>query len=168
VPGSLGHLTSRFFEVLKARPLLDREAEEVRSWLSPGQAWLFFSQAGHDQRHGYEAALVAIHHGLDLVAVRAALLHDVGKRHARLGVIGRSLASLAIKARLPLPGRWRIYRDHGRVGSAELTAIGSEPLVVDFALHHHGPRPPGIPEETWAVLLLADQPAMTGGPGPVE
>jgi hypothetical protein len=165
VPGSLGHLTSRFFEVLSARPLQGAEIEEVKSWLSPGQSWLFFSQSTADQRHGYQAALVAREGGLTSTGVAAALLHDIGKRHARLGLIGRTCASLAIKVGLPLTRRWRLYRDHGDTGSWELAALGSDRLIVDFARHHHGKRPASIPEETWEVLMVADQPAKTGGAG---
>lgn len=168
MPGSLGHLTSRFFEVATASPLRADETEEIRSWLTPGQAWLFFSQANADQRHGVQAAEVARAHGLDITAVRAALLHDVGKRHARLGLFGRSFASLAIKTRLPLTRRWRLYRDHGRIGSSELEAVASHPIVIDFAHHHHGPRPQTIPAQVWEVLQLADQPAKTGRSGRVE
>lgn len=168
MPGSLGHLTSRFFEVASARPLGPEEAEETRSWLSPGQAWLFFSQASADQRHGYQSAQVARDGGLDHVGVKAALLHDIGKRHARLGVFGRTFASLAIKARLPLTRRWRLYRDHGRIASGELEAVGSEQIVVDFAHHHHGSRPLSIPEGVWELLQEADQPAKTGRSGRVE
>ncbi|HEU4916297.1 MAG TPA: HDIG domain-containing protein [Acidimicrobiia bacterium] len=161
MPGSLGHLTSRFFEVLYAQPLRSEEVLEVESWLGPAQAWLFFSQTTPDQRHGYQAALVARDSGLGPTGMRAALLHDIGKRHARLGVVGRSIASLAIKTRLPLTKRWRLYRDHGLTGATELAALGSEPLVVEFARHHHGDRPPAIPERTWEALQLADQPAKT-------
>jgi hypothetical protein len=162
VPGSLGHLTSRFFEVLTAAPLRAAEIEEVRSWLTSGQQWLFFSQPIPDQRHGYQAALIARERGLAATGVTAALVHDIGKRHAGLGLIGRSCASLAIKLGLPLTRRWRLYRDHGVTGSRELEALGAEPLVVEFARHHHGSCPPVIPEETWEILLLADQPAKTG------
>lgn len=134
----------------------------MKSWVSPEHSWLFFSQTTADQRHGYQAALVARDAGLGPVGTRAALLHDIGKRHARLGVIGRTIASLMIKTRLPLTKRWRLYRDHGLIGSSELAALGSEPLVVEFARHHHGDRPPDITERTWEVLQLADQPANTG------
>lgn len=168
MPGSLGHLTSRFLEVVSASPLEAAETEEVRSWLTQGQSWLFFSQSSADQRHGYQAGQVARNGGLDIIAVRAALLHDIGKRHAGLGVFGRTFASLAIKARLPLTRRWRLYRDHGQIGSGELEAVGSGQLVVEFARHHHGARPPSITEDVWEVLQLADQPAKTGRSGRVE
>jgi hypothetical protein len=168
VPGSLGHLTSRFFEVISARPLQATEAAEVSSWLTPGQSWLFFSQTKADQRHGYQAAQTARAGGLGASAIRAALLHDVGKRHASLGVFGRTFASLAIKGRMPLTRRWRLYRDHGRIGSGELQAVGSDQLVVDFAHHHHGMRPQSIPEDVWEVLQMADLPAKTGRSGKVE
>jgi hypothetical protein len=58
-----------------------------------------------------------------------------------------------------------LYRDHGDTGSWELAALGSDRLIVDFARHHHGKRPASIPEETWEVLMVADQPAKTGGAG---
>jgi hypothetical protein len=153
---------------LTARPLSASEIEQVRSWLTPAEAWLFFSQSTPDQRHGYEAAMVARSAGLDAAGLNAALLHDVGKRHARLGVMGRTFASLAIKTGLPLTSRWRLYRDHGQIGSGELEAVGSQPLVVEFARHHHGTRPAGIPERTWEALQLADQPPKTRRPGQGE
>lgn len=131
----------------------------MTGWLSPPLAELFFDQPMADQRHGYEAALsvvAAVGPGGDLVV--AALVHDVGKRHSRLGVVGRSLASLLIKLRLPIPARARMYRDHGIVGARELAHVGAPSLAIDFALHHHGPRPVSIPMGTWDILNAADEP----------
>jgi len=163
VPGSLGHLTGRFFDVLFSRPLTGREISAVARWLRPDEADLFFAQADADQRHGYHAALVVVAAGgEDATVVRAALLHDVGKRHSRLGVIGRSLASVLIGLRVPLTSRMRAYRDHGEIGASELAAVGCEDLVVDFAREHHGARPPSIDRETWELLQRADQPPKTG------
>lgn len=162
MPGSLGHLTRRFFDVLFATPLDSGERAAIEGWLDSGQAWVFFSQSDPDQRHGFHAALVSIAGGAEPEVVRAALLHDVGKRHARLGVLGRSLASIAIRLGLPLTRRWRFYRDHGEISARELAGLGCEALIVDFARHHHGDRPPGIPCPTWDLLQLADQPPKPG------
>ena len=164
MPGSLSHLTRRFFDVLLSKPLTVDEADTVRKWLKPPEAAVvFFSQTDPDQRHGYHAALVVIDAGaVDVAIVRAALLHDVGKRNARLGLIGRSLASVLIRLRLPLTQRARLYRDHGEIGAEELARIGCEALVVDFARHHHGERPVSISPHLWEMLQLADQPPKTG------
>jgi putative nucleotidyltransferase with HDIG domain len=161
VPGSLGHLTRRFFDVLFSAPLDAAERMAVEGWLDSGQAWVFFSQPDPDQRHGFHAALVVIAGGGDLDVIRAALLHDVGKRHARLGVVGRTCASLAMRLGLPLTGRWQLYRDHGETAARELDSLGCGDLIVDFARHHHGERPPGISTSTWDLLQLADQPPKT-------
>jgi hypothetical protein len=160
--GSLGHLTRRFFDVLFATPLDSGERAAIEGWLDSGQAWVFFSQSDPDQRHGFHAALVSISGGAGLEVIRAALLHDVGKRHARLGVVGRSFASIAIWLGLPLTRRWRLYRDHGEIAARELAELGCQGLIVDFARHHHGNRPTGFPTPTWDLLQLADQPPKTG------
>lgn len=151
------HLAARFFDVITARALDPRERAFVRSLLAdPAEEAAFFGQPNPDQRHGYRAARHverAAPHRRDLV--RAALLHDVGKRHSGLGPMGRVAASVASRARLPLPPRWRMYRDHGSLGAAEL-AHAEEPVVV-FARHHHHGRPPVIDEKDWEILLAADR-----------
>jgi putative nucleotidyltransferase with HDIG domain len=122
-------------------------------------AAMFFEQSDADQRHGYQAALVVTGSGVDdRDVIVAALMHDVGKRHARLGVVGRSVASLLILTGLPLTDRMTRYRDHGLVGARELGAVGAPSLAIDFALHHHGRRPPTIDASTWDLLIAADQP----------
>lgn len=157
MPGSPGHLTRRFFDVILARPLDGEDRHEIDGWLSTEEAALFYAQSQADQRHGYTAAsAIRAEAPSDTIALRAALLHDVGKRHARLGVLGRVLASILILARIPLRGRLALYRDHGETGADELERLGAEPLVVDFARHHHGQRPDSIAPSTWDVLWRAD------------
>ncbi len=155
--GQLRHLAARFFSVLRARPLGPREQAEAAALLRPPERRLFWDQPDADQRHGLESARRALRAApgrLDLG--RAALLHDVGKRHARLGTIGRSVASAAALAGLPLRGRVAAYLDHGAVGAAELAAAGAEPVVVEFARWHHAALPPAVTEADWALLQRAD------------
>jgi hypothetical protein len=157
VPGSWGHLAARFVDVATARPLDPDERRWVEARLSPAELSLFDDQRASDRRHGLEAGLAAVAGGGAPEVVAAAILHDVGKRHARLGLVGRSVASVAIRLRLPLWRSARIYRDHGILGSVELERAGSALLAVDFARHHHGPRPAGFPPPTWALLAAADR-----------
>lgn len=156
MPGRWSHLAARFVDVITSRPLDHIERAAVRQWLTkPTEVEGFFAQSDADQRHGYAAASAVLAEAparLDLI--RAALVHDIGKRHARLGPLARSLASVAIRLRLPLPARWELYRDHGPLSAAELA--GAEPVVTDFARHHHGTRPTTIPPADWDVLVRAD------------
>jgi len=159
LPGSLTHLTRRFFDVLTAAPLSTEEAAEVEGWLGKPFAGLFFSQPHVDQRHGYEAARTVLSSDLDdHDVVVAAALHDIGKRHARLGLIGRSFTSVAMKTSLPMTARMRSYRDHGRVAAEELADMSAPVVAIEFARHHHGERPASIPPRIWDTLQRADQP----------
>lgn len=162
MPGSPAHLVRRFFDVASARALTDSERAAVDEWLPSDLAAIFYEQPDHDQRHGYHAALsVVASRTRDSDMICAALLHDVGKRHANLGIFGRSLASILIIARVPVPERVRVYRDHGIIGARELGLAGAPSLVIDFALHHHGSRPPTIAPDAWETLVAADQPPKT-------
>lgn len=156
-PGNLAHLVHRFFEVLTARRPGPHDQVRVSTLLAPAEAALFWDQAPADQAHalGCLARVEATRpHRPDLA--RAALLHDVGKRHARMGVVGRTAASLLGITRLPAPGRLGVYLRHGTLGAGDLSAAGSERLVVAFAAGHHGPVPEGVSPEDWAVLTVAD------------
>lgn len=157
MPGSLGHLSARFFDVLASRPLDGAERAIVESWLTPDLSEILFAQPGYDQRHGYEAGLSVVAAGETSPVVVAAVMHDTGKRHARLGVLGRVIATIFIKLGLPLTQRMRLYRDHGITAAAELAAVGAPGVAIDYALHHHGHRPPSITAGTWKALVDADR-----------
>lgn len=159
MPGSPAHLFSRFFDVLTSRPLTIADRERVESWLPSELATVFLSQSSADQRHGFHSAsMVVSFEKTRPDVIVAALMHDVGKRHSRLGLMGRSLTSLFILLRLPLTVRMRLYRDHGIVAARELGRLGAPSLAIDFALHHHGARPATIEPSIWDSLLAADQP----------
>jgi len=158
LPGSPVHLFARFFDYLTAPRLTILEHQTVEVWATPRECSLFFQQGRADQRHGYEAALTVMSRGMSGEVLRAALLHDVGKRHARLGAIGRSIASILIILGLPMMQRMNQYRDHGRIGAAELEAIDAPEVAVEFARAHHGERPQSIDQATWSALQDADAP----------
>ena len=145
-----------------SEPLDADETVFVAGLLRGPEKRLFGEQPSADQRHAYRAAryvVLASPERSDLV--RAALLHDVGKRHSRLGILGRVVASLLRQLRLEGRGRVALYLEHPAIGGAELEEAGAEPLVVEFALNHHGRRPATIHPDDWAVLLAADH--TTGG-----
>jgi putative nucleotidyltransferase with HDIG domain len=158
LPGSFPHLVSRFFDFVFAKPLTDSEIELLSGWLTQPEAQIFFSQDSRDQAHGFKSAsYVARRLPSDLEAIRAAALHDVGKRHAGLGAIGRSIASILIKFHLPLTRRMERYRDHGDLGARDLASVGSSETVVRFARVHHGDRPEDIDLARWTVLHDSDR-----------
>lgn len=129
-----GHLTERMLAVFRDQPVAD-------------------------QRHGLDAARSVMDAGYtegDVVV--AALMHDIGKRHSSLGLVGRSTASVMIILRLPMSTRMRAYRDHGELGADELSDLDAPRLAVDFARHHHGARPTSISGPVWDALVAADQP----------
>ena len=152
------HLVARLIDVMSSRRLSPSEQAEVARYLvSPAERTLFWDQPRADQRHALASArsvLAACPDRRDMV--RAALLHDIGKRHSRLGPIGRSWAVVS-GALNRSSERATAYADHGRLGSAELSRAGAEPLVVAYAHHHHGSRPGEISPEDWAVLQAADR-----------
>jgi hypothetical protein len=156
--GTLGHLVRRFFEVLSARRPRPDDQARVAGLLSPAEAALFWDQAPADQAHAV-ACLARVERArpgrTDLA--RAALLHDVGKRHAGLGVAGRIVASLCALLGVPAQGRLRTYLSHGALGARDLTEAGSDSLVIAFAAGHHGPTPDGVDPGDWAVLIDADE-----------
>ncbi len=163
--GSWWHLARRFFEVATARTLNERERVSIDTWLrSTEESAVFYEQPVADQRHALRAAermqsLAPDRRDL----IRAALLHDVGKRHAGLGILLRSVAGALTKLGLPLRGRLRTYVEHGRLAADELAALGCEPVVIDFARYHHDRRPPTITEHDWGLLEQSDLPGKPPG-----
>ena len=155
---SWSHLAARFLDVLTSRPLAGAEEIAVREWLRPAELEAFFQQSVADQRHGLNCArFVASRQPNREDLIRSALLHDLGKRHARLGPIGRSLVTAWSKLGGRTRGRANVYVRHGEAGARELDATGAEALVRDFARYHHEERPQSIPEADWELLQAADR-----------
>ncbi|HVR31688.1 MAG TPA: hypothetical protein VMS74_03165 [Acidimicrobiia bacterium] len=156
MPGSWGHLARRFFWSIRVAPLSPAELEEVEALVDGPVLAAFLDQGRGDQRHGWESADAVTARGGRRELAVAALLHDIGKRGARLGVAGRVLASVCARLRIPVFGRLAAYLDHPRIGADELAALGVEGLAVTFTRHHHGERPNAVSPEDWALLVAAD------------
>ena len=154
----LAHLATRFFRSLwSGRPGVERQ-RLVAAHLAPEEAEVFWRQPVPDLSHALRGAdhLAANAPGRsDLI--RAFLLHDVGKRHSRLGTLRRSLVTALALIALPVGRRGRMYLDHAAIGAVELDQLGCEELVVEFARGHHGPCPPGLAMPDWALLRAADR-----------
>ena len=149
------HLVKRFFGVVTSDPLGPAAQDYVNRSLPPRQAALFWELDPSDQRHSFEVAM-RVRSRLDDEpdAIRAALMHDIGKRHSRLGPVSRSLATVLDNLGLPLPADWRRYREHGELGALDLEAAGADELSVAFA---RGSRRGGeATDEVWETLVAAD------------
>jgi hypothetical protein len=152
------HLVERFFGHLSASALSPAEQQLVADRLDEHGTALFFAQGVADQRHAFDVAeLVAETLPGDDEVYVAALLHDVGKRHSRLGALGRTVATILDGVGAPMTARMRWYRRHGMAGAADLASAGYDGLVVAFAANHPGPRPEGVDPVAWDALVAADE-----------
>ncbi len=152
------HLARRFFSSLRARRPTASDQLFASGLLSPNEIEVFWSQPVPDLAHAVRSARAVSQAAPGRVELaRAALLHDVGKRHSGIGTIRRSIATGLAGLRIPRPPRMGFYLDHARLGAEELEALGCEDLVVQFARHHHGVKPPHIATVDWEILLDADE-----------
>ena len=163
-PSRLGaplHLVRRFVGMLV--PVGPRASR--RSWaeaqLLPDEVVLFRRMKPADRRHAVGVARRVRSAGGDDLArevLAAALLHDVGKVESRLGVYGRTVATLssAVVRHDPevirdwtrttgMTRRVGLYLQHPRLGGDLLAVAGSDPLTEAWAREHH------LPEDRWTV-----------------
>jgi putative nucleotidyltransferase with HDIG domain len=150
----LAHLARRFFGSIRARRPGPIDQMLVANSLTPAESEVFWSQPVADLAHAVRSARSLNPERRDLI--RAALLHDVGKRKSGIGTIRRSLATALSIVRIPIGGGLARYLDHGEIGARELEEMGCEALVVQFARHHHDSRPSGVDEADWNTLLASD------------
>ncbi len=186
--GELGHLARRFVDHARSavRPRRPGPAEEAwaRSWLSEPEAELWASQAVVDRAHSIAVAeavavAVAAHTAARCTVagpaptapgpqpaperwvMAAALLHDVGKADAHLGLIGRTTATVLELAHVGwAPARLGRYLRYPEEGARRLAAAGSDHRVVAWAREHHrspAARSGAVPATTADLLADADR-----------
>jgi len=138
------------------------EIDFVRKYLNHQEQILFFRMKGFDQRHGITVANKCLEKTLEVNWInktqmaRVALLHDIGKSSADIGVNyrvlyvllgaiakGKLLKSLAKKnSRIALKRKLFVLDNHGLLGAKMLMDVGctdNEVLQV-VAKHHDTPE----------------------------
>ncbi len=170
------HLARRFFRALWPGPPRAQDVAWVESILEPNELALWRALPSHDRRYTIRVArhvkkrLTGTEYAEQSRWLAAALLHDVGKLDADLGVLGRSGATVigtwAGTARLDrwadTPGfRRRVawYRRHDERGADRIRAAGGREEAARWAwAHHHRDRWPatGVPMRVAEALEAAD------------
>lgn len=146
------HRLSQFFHYLGNRALTPDEQAEVQARLGPQLAALFALMTPGEQAHSLRVlrAMAAQANGQALPAgvVQAALLHDVGKTRAPVGLLGRVAVVLAGKLLPAQSARWGQGAPHGwrrpfvtaaqhAAWGADLCAeAGADPLAVALVRRH--------------------------------
>ena len=108
------HLVRRFFTSLSKRPPSTNDVAWVNEKLLANEFALWSRMKPHDQRHSIEVArrFIELHPTFSRDEVAAALLHDIGKVHSELGVMGRVVATIVG----PKGEKFRRYHEHELIG----------------------------------------------------
>ena len=170
------HLGRRFVRALWPGRPRERDVASVESILEPAELRLWRSLPHYDQRYSIRVAKLVAERlaGTEFAGqprwLAAALLHDVGKLDAGLGVFGRSVATVmgavAGPARID---RWaqtsgflrRVawYLHHDERGADRIRAAGGRDEAARWArAHHHRDRwlGSGVPIAVAEALEAAD------------
>jgi hypothetical protein len=170
------HLARRFVRALWPGRPRARDIAWVESILEPTELAVWHELPRHDQRYTIRVAklveqrLAGTEFAGDPRWLAAALLHDVGKLDAGLGVVGRSAATvLGAVAGRPRVDRWAHtpgfrrraawYLRHDERGAARIRAVGGRDEAARWAwAHHHRDRWPesGVPIAVAEALEAAD------------
>ena len=178
--GGLAHLANRFFRGLVPGRLHSADEQWVRSVLSPDELTLWSRSAPRDQVHSVGVArsmqrwcdATEADESTETLAVAAALLHDIGKVEAPLGLIGRVVATVTEAAagdrmgpvveRQDIVGVVARYCDYPVRGARLLEAAGADPLVVAWSMEHHDSEDAWtIPHQLGRALRQADDGRLT-------
>lgn len=171
------HLLQRFLCALWPGPPRRGDDEWACTFLTVGEIELWRRLPNHDRRHAIRGArytveaLAGTEWAGDSQWIEAALLHDVGKQAAGLGVYGRVVATVSAH----LAGRhmaeaWRtktgftrrvgLYVDHGAIGADMIRMAGGREAAAQWSALHHEPKSSWfasvIPGPVIAVLDDAD------------
>ncbi|MFM7494077.1 MAG: hypothetical protein ACKO2A_09240, partial [Acidimicrobiaceae bacterium] len=118
----------RFATSLDRRDLSQFAIDSARAVLAPREFELWSQMSLSDKKHS-----ITVHRrfsdlmpNAEIAAVRASLLHDVGKTKSNLGVLSRVVATiLGSKGK-----RFSQYHDHEAIGAQMLREIGSHLVEI--------------------------------------
>ena len=170
------HLARRFVGALRPGGPRSRDVEWVGAILGDEELALWSRMPDHDRRHSIlvarrvERALAGTEAAGDPRWLAAALLHDVGKLDAGLGVLGRVGATLAGGAagheraeawstRRGITRRVGLYLRHPELGATRIRVAGGREEAARWAAAHHRPEAwgaTGIPPAVVDALVAAD------------
>jgi hypothetical protein len=170
------HLSRRFVRALSPAAPKPDDVSWVGSVLGPAVFEQWRRMPNHDQRHsigvarGVQAALAGSDFADDPRWLAAALLHDVGKLDARLGLYGRVVATVsgavvgtdmadAWSDRSGITRRIGLYLLHPSLGADRIRLAGGTEEAAVWAAAHHDPdqwASTGIPEPVVLALVAAD------------
>jgi hypothetical protein len=170
------HLGRRFVRALWPGPPREREVAWVAGILDPAELELWSTLPNHDRRYTIrvaklvEAGLADTEYAGQPRWLAAALLHDVGKLDAGLGVVGRSVATVMGAVAGPARvDRWARtsgfrrraarYLRHDERGADRIRAAGGRDEAACWAwAHHHRGRwqASGVPIAVAEALEAAD------------
>jgi hypothetical protein len=170
------HRVRRFVGALRPGGPPTRDVAWVSTVLEPGELNVWERMPGHDRRHAVgvarrvKAALAATDQAGDRRWLAAALLHDVGKLDAGLGVFGRVGATLAGAAaghewadvwstKRGITRRVGLYLRHAELGATRIRVVGGHEEAAVWAGAHHTPAASaetGFPPVVVDALVAAD------------
>jgi hypothetical protein len=170
------HLSGRFLGALRPGGPPPADVEWARTQLGPAAFALWARQPGHDRRHsmavarGVQARLAGTPYADDPRWSACALLHDIGKLDARLGISGRVVATTAgavaghdmadaWSTRRGFTRRVGLYLRHPELGADRIRIVGGPEEAARWAAAHHGGVAAdglGIPETVVAALDACD------------
>jgi hypothetical protein len=160
------HLAGRFTRALWPGPPRPEDVAWVESILTPDGFVQFRRQPHHDQRHAIAVArdvqsrLAGTEHAGDPRWLAAALLHDLGKLDAGLGIYGRVVATVSASvAGRDAAAAWStssgftrrvgLYLRHAELGADRIRLAGEPEAVARWSAAHHEPS-------TWAALPIPE------------
>jgi hypothetical protein len=170
------HLSGRFVRALWPGPPRADDVEWVRTVLAPNSFTMWQRQPNHDRRHaiavarGVQTELAGTEYADDPRWTACALLHDIGKLDARLGVYGRVVATVAgAAAGRGTAGAWSersgftrrvgLYLRHPELGADRIRLAGGPEEAARWAAAHHAAERPddlGIPDAVVVALDACD------------
>ena len=124
---NISHLVKRFVSALDQREISQHEIKSVRDALSSREFELWSTMPLIDKKHSVVVMqrFLKVMPDAESLAVRASLLHDVGKIKSNLSVVTRVVATV-VGSR---GARFSLYHDHEAIGAQMLREIGSEEMT---------------------------------------